>query len=189
MRSNAALAQGSCLVCTCASSQAPDRCVSPFLLQSGQLMIGYMPLPAAPLPAFLHVLCLLLHASTSLLPPKTYILTAEQKQKNNNHGCCPCPTKSLPAEHSLDCGHSFWATLNAQGLQNIDDFLTLTDDDIGDICMNAQGVMIPNPAHNPVNPVAGIPVTIPNPGMLIDHVYNVEKTSSLSLWLPLSGDL
>ena len=70
-----------------------------------------------------------------------------------------------------------WATLNAQGLQNIDDFLTLTDDDIGDICMNAQkpGGMIPNPKHNPVNPVAGIPVTIPNPGMLIDHVYNVEK--------------
>jgi hypothetical protein len=65
------------------------------------------------------------------------------------------------------------AALNVQGLDSFTDFLTLTEDDITDICSNVRkpGGTIPNPAYDPANPVAGITATIPNPGTQLGHVY------------------
>jgi hypothetical protein len=59
-----------------------------------------------------------------------------------------------------------------QGLQGIDDYADLSDDDIGDMCTNIRkpGGTIPNPAYNPVNPVAGVPMLIPNPGVPVGHL-------------------
>jgi hypothetical protein len=63
--------------------------------------------------------------------------------------------------------------LNNQGLQAFDDFLTLTEKDISEICTNIRkpGGMIPNPVHNAAAPVAGIPPMIPNPGIQFGFVF------------------
>jgi hypothetical protein len=63
--------------------------------------------------------------------------------------------------------------LNNQGLTSIDDFISLTEDDIGDVCTIARkpGGMIPNPALLRRAPIAGLPPTIPNPGVLIGHLH------------------
>ena len=63
--------------------------------------------------------------------------------------------------------------LNQQGLQSFDNFLGLTDDDIGEICTNVQkpGGVIDNPLHDEENPVPWVPPTLPNPGLLIGHMY------------------
>lgn len=63
--------------------------------------------------------------------------------------------------------------LNDQGLTSFDNFATLTEDDISEICSNVQkpGGTIDNPAHDDENPIAGIPARIPNPGRLIGHVH------------------
>ena len=65
--------------------------------------------------------------------------------------------------------------LNAQGLISIGDFEGLTEDDIAEICSNARkpGGTIVNPDYDPVNPVAGVPPNITNPGVLVGHV--IEK--------------
>ena len=65
--------------------------------------------------------------------------------------------------------------LNGQGLISIGDFEGLPEDDIAEICNNARkpGGTIPNPAYDPANPVAGVPQTITNPGVLVGHV--IEK--------------
>jgi hypothetical protein len=65
------------------------------------------------------------------------------------------------------------AALNQQGLQSFDDFLTLTEKDISEICTNLRkpGGTIPNPAYNAAAPVVGIPATIPNPGINVGHVF------------------
>jgi hypothetical protein len=62
--------------------------------------------------------------------------------------------------------------LIAQGLQDFDSYITLTDDDIEDICTNIRkpGGTVVNPNHDPVNPVVGVPATIPNPGIPIGHL-------------------
>jgi hypothetical protein len=63
--------------------------------------------------------------------------------------------------------------LNNQGLQSFDDFLTLSEKDLSELCSNIRkpGGTIPNPVHDPAAPVAGIPPTIPNPGIQFGHVY------------------
>jgi hypothetical protein len=63
--------------------------------------------------------------------------------------------------------------LNNQGLQSFFDFYTLTEKDIIEICANIRkpGGTIPNPVHDPAAPVAGIPPTIPNPGIHLGHIY------------------
>jgi hypothetical protein len=63
--------------------------------------------------------------------------------------------------------------LNNQGHQAFEDFLTLTEKDISEICSNIRkpGGTIPNPVHDPVASVAGRPPTIPNPGIQIGHIY------------------
>jgi hypothetical protein len=63
--------------------------------------------------------------------------------------------------------------LNQQGLQSFDDFLTLTEKDISEICANLRkpGGTIPNPDHNPGAPVAGVPATLPNPGISLGHLF------------------
>ena len=65
--------------------------------------------------------------------------------------------------------------LNGQGLTSISDFQGLSENDIAEICTNARkpGGTIPNPAYDAANPVAGIPTTIQNPGVLVGHV--IEK--------------
>jgi hypothetical protein len=63
--------------------------------------------------------------------------------------------------------------INGQGLEGFDDFLMLTEDDIGNICTNVRkpGGTIPNPAYDPNNIVPNIPATIPNPGRQLGRVY------------------
>jgi hypothetical protein len=63
--------------------------------------------------------------------------------------------------------------LNNQGLTDFTDFLQLTENDVGDLCSIARkpGGLIPNPAVNRRNPVAGLPPLIPNPGVLIGHLH------------------
>jgi hypothetical protein len=65
------------------------------------------------------------------------------------------------------------AALNAQGLTSFDDFTTLTEDDIGDVCTNVRkpGGTIPNPNFNPNQPLPGVPATIANPGTQLGHVF------------------
>ena len=65
--------------------------------------------------------------------------------------------------------------LNGQGLVSISDFEGLTEEDIAEICNNARkpGGTIPNPAYDAAAPVAGVPQTITNPGVLVGHV--IEK--------------
>jgi hypothetical protein len=57
--------------------------------------------------------------------------------------------------------------LNAQGLDAFDVLTTLTDKDVKEMCGNVRkpGGTIPNPAYDAANPVAGVPLTIPNPGV------------------------
>ena len=61
---------------------------------------------------------------------------------------------------------------NSQGLTSVGDFRGLKEEDIAEICANARkpGGTIPNPAYDAANPVAGIPATIMNPGVLVGHV-------------------
>ena len=63
--------------------------------------------------------------------------------------------------------------INQQGLQSITDLIHLTDDNISEVCSNARkhGGTIANPAFDPANPVAGVPATICNPGVLIGHIF------------------
>jgi hypothetical protein len=63
-------------------------------------------------------------------------------------------------------------TLRGQGLQSFDDFADSSDDNIGDICTNIRktGGTIANPAYNPANPLAGVPMTIPKPGVPMGHL-------------------
>ena len=51
--------------------------------------------------------------------------------------------------------------------------MTLAEEDITEICTNARkpGGTIANPVHNPSAVVAGVPPTIPNPGVLIGHIF------------------
>jgi hypothetical protein len=65
------------------------------------------------------------------------------------------------------------AALNQQGLQSFDDFVTLLEKDITEICSNLRkpGGTLPNPAHDPANPIPGVPETISNPGIIIGHIY------------------
>jgi hypothetical protein len=65
------------------------------------------------------------------------------------------------------------AALNQQGLQSFDDFLTLTEKDIEEICSNLRkpGGTIPNPAYNAAAPLPGVAAMIPNPGIGIGHVF------------------
>ena len=63
--------------------------------------------------------------------------------------------------------------INQQGLQSITDLIHLTDDDISEVCSNARkpGGTIANPVFDPANPIARVPTTIPNPGVLIGHIF------------------
>jgi hypothetical protein len=65
------------------------------------------------------------------------------------------------------------AALNQQGIQSFDDFLTLTEKDISEICTNLRkpGGTVPNPDHDPQNPVVGVPATLPSPGISLGHLY------------------
>jgi hypothetical protein len=76
--------------------------------------------------------------------------------------------------------------LNQQGIQAFDDFLTLTEKDISDICANIRkpGGTIPNPLHNAAAPVANIPAVIPNPGINIGYVYE-KRLKMLRYYLVL----
>jgi hypothetical protein len=60
--------------------------------------------------------------------------------------------------------------LNAQGLDGFDILVNLTDKDIKDMCANVRkpGGTIANPAYDAANPVAGVPPTVPNPGVFRD---------------------
>lgn len=62
--------------------------------------------------------------------------------------------------------------LVAQGLQSFDDFESLTDEDVSDICTNLRkpGGLVTNPNFNPANPAPGIPPVIPNPGVQVSHL-------------------
>jgi hypothetical protein len=66
--------------------------------------------------------------------------------------------------------------LIGQGLQDFDDFTDLSDDNIGDKCTDIRkpGGTIVIPAYNPVNPVTGVPMTIPNPGNPIGHLIEEQ---------------
>jgi hypothetical protein len=72
----------------------------------------------------------------------------------------------------LVANHDLRRALIAQGLQDFDDYVTLTEDDISDICTNIRkpGGTIANPDHDPANPVAGVHATIPNPGNPVGHL-------------------
>jgi hypothetical protein len=63
--------------------------------------------------------------------------------------------------------------INAQGLDTFEDFLLLEEKDIEDVCSNVRkpGGVIPNPNYDPANVVAGVPATIPNPGIQLGHIY------------------
>jgi hypothetical protein len=69
------------------------------------------------------------------------------------------------------------AALNAQGLDSFNDSLTLTEEDVTDICSNVRkpGGTIPNSALDPANIVAGIPVTIPNPCVQLGHMIHEKR--------------
>jgi hypothetical protein len=64
-------------------------------------------------------------------------------------------------------------SLNGQGLESFDDFLTFTEKEIGEMCTNVRkpGGTIANPAFDPNNIVPGIPATIPNPGLTLGLGY------------------
>ena len=49
----------------------------------------------------------------------------------------------------------------------------MTDDNISEVCSNTRkpGSTIVNPVFDPANPVAGVPTTIPNPSVLIGHIF------------------
>lgn len=57
--------------------------------------------------------------------------------------------------------------INVQGLTQFDDFHSLTETDIHDICVNVRrpGGTIPNPVFNPDNVIPGIAQFISNPGV------------------------
>jgi len=62
--------------------------------------------------------------------------------------------------------------LNEQGLTSFDDFVTLTEKDIVQICANVRrpGGVIPNPNAA----VVGQPPTITNPGVLVGHAVKIR---------------
>jgi hypothetical protein len=62
--------------------------------------------------------------------------------------------------------------LNQQGLTSFDDFVTLTESDISQICSNVRkpGGVIPNPNAG----LPGQPPTITNPGVLVGHAVEVR---------------
>jgi hypothetical protein len=64
------------------------------------------------------------------------------------------------------------AAIMPQGIKDFDLYIALTEGNIGDICTNLRksGRTIDNPNHDPANPVAGIPATVPNPGIPIGHI-------------------
>ena len=47
--------------------------------------------------------------------------------------------------------------INVQGVEVLNDFVTLMEEDISDICSDVRkpGGVLPNPTHNPQNVVAG----------------------------------
>ena len=63
--------------------------------------------------------------------------------------------------------------INHQGIEALNDFATLTETDITEICTNVRkpGSTMPNPMHDPNNVVPGIPPTIANPGVTLGHVH------------------
>ena len=63
--------------------------------------------------------------------------------------------------------------INNQGIEALNDFATLTEMDIMEICTNVRkpGGTMPNPMHDPNNVVPGIPPTIANPGVTLRHVH------------------
>jgi hypothetical protein len=65
------------------------------------------------------------------------------------------------------------AALNMQGLTSFDDFLSLIEDDVADVCSNVRkpGGTIPNPNYNPANPIPGVPQVLSNPGIQFGHIY------------------
>ena len=54
--------------------------------------------------------------------------------------------------------------INVQGVEASNDFMTLTEENMSDICsyVRKPGGVLPNPMHNPQNGMAGIPPTIPS---------------------------
>lgn len=76
------------------------------------------------------------------------------------------------------------SALNVEGLQSLDDFVSLSEKDIDDICSNARkpGGLIPNPAYDPTTAVAGIGPTMANPGVQIGHLH-VKRLKMLRFYI------
>lgn len=68
------------------------------------------------------------------------------------------------------------AAILAQGLNDYDNFLTLTEKDITDICANIQkpGGTVANPAFIAGAANVGIPATIPSRGLTIGYVHEKQ---------------
>ena len=63
--------------------------------------------------------------------------------------------------------------INVQGMEALDELMTLMEEDISNICSNVRkpGGVLPNPMHDLQNVVAGIPLKILNPGVNVGHVH------------------
>jgi hypothetical protein len=94
------------------------------------------------------LLCLIHHQIT-------FIMAANQAALNNY------------LQDTLGFPEDLSRALNAQGLDSFDTLATLTDKDVKEVCSNVRkpGGTIPNPVFDAENPVAGVPATIPNPGV------------------------
>jgi hypothetical protein len=62
--------------------------------------------------------------------------------------------------------------LNDHGLLIIDNFVSLIEKDVNQMCSNIRkpGGTINNPSFNMNAPVAGVPAMIPNPGLPVGHI-------------------
>jgi hypothetical protein len=78
-----------------------------------------------------------------------------------------CPAENDQDVQAIAFTQPLAHTLNTQGLDGFDVLITLTDKDIKELCTNVRkpGGTIPNPAYDAANPVAGVPLTLPNPGV------------------------
>jgi hypothetical protein len=83
--------------------------------------------------------------------------------------------------------------LNAQGLDAFDVLITLTDKDVKEMCGNDRkpGGIIPNPAYDAANPVAGVPLTVPNPGVSIGLPLrsSTNSATTASICIEFRGSL
>jgi hypothetical protein len=66
--------------------------------------------------------------------------------------------------------------LRTQGLEMVNDFVALTENDIEDVCkiIRRPGITIPKPAFGGGQAGRGQPLTLPIPGMQIEHLHETR---------------